>query len=76
MKVLGYGTVAAEPNVVSAYRGERQTKAAFDSARIVALRAKLTEFCLASMMGLGVVLTLAWTGLVVGALYWGLAQLI
>jgi hypothetical protein len=71
------GTIASEASALAAYQDERQAETALGSSvRIVGLRARLADLWPITMIALALVLTLAWTGFLVGLLWFGIGRLI
>jgi hypothetical protein len=79
MRIRGRGTIAAKTDALAAFQGERQAETALGpglSARIMAVKIRLADLWPATMIALGLALTLAWTGLLTGLLVWGLVRAI
>jgi hypothetical protein len=76
----GRGTIAAETNdVLAAYQVERPADTGLApglAARIVALKGGLANLWPVTMIALALGLTVAWTGLLMSLVWWGIEELI
>jgi hypothetical protein len=68
--------MTVETDGLAAYQDQPRAKAAFGPARTMALRARLADLWPVTMIALALGLTLAWTGLLVSLLWWGIERLI
>jgi hypothetical protein len=66
--------MTAESDDLAAY--QPQPRVAIHPARILMFRAKVKDLWPVTMIGFALSLTLAWTGLLMGLLWWGIAWLI
>jgi hypothetical protein len=76
MSVQGRDSVMAESDGLVAYQGELRAQPDFGSARVAALRARLPDLWPVTTIVLGLGLTVAWAGLLVSLVWWGIEQLI
>jgi hypothetical protein len=75
MWLRGRGTIEAETELLAGYQNERSTEAAL-ATPITALKERLANLWPVTMITLALGLTVAWTGLLMSLLWWGIEELI
>jgi hypothetical protein len=69
-------TVTAETVRLAAYQGQVRARPVIGSARMAVLGARIVDLWPATIIALALGLSLAWTGLLMSLMWWGIERLI